>query len=98
LPPQAAAAPPSSARRSGGRQSKGRSNPFEFRKYGHIHGSSIGQGHCRIDIRYRHQATAHIVIPHDGQQATMKNVNLLAECPPANEQRFDQLGKIRKIY
>ena len=32
----------------------------------------------------------------DGQQATMKNADLLAKRPPDNQQRFDQLGKIRQ--
>jgi hypothetical protein len=39
--------------------------------------------------RHRHQAPARLIVPHDGQQATMKNADLLAKRPPDNEQRFD---------
>ena len=34
----------------------------------------------------------------DSQQATMKNADLLAKCPPNDQQRFDQLGKIREAF
>jgi hypothetical protein len=56
---------------------------------GHVDGSAIGQRHHRADTGYRHQAPAHIIIPDDGQQPTMKNADLLAKRPPDNEQRFD---------
>ena len=56
---------------------------------GHVDGSAIGQRHHRANTRDRHQAPAHLIIPDDGQQATMKNADLLAKRPPDNEQRFD---------
>jgi hypothetical protein len=34
----------------------------------------------------------------DSQQATMKNADLLAKRPPDDQQRFDQLGKIREAF
>jgi hypothetical protein len=81
------------------RQSEVRSNRFGTSKTRrHINRRAIGQCDDRADARYRHQATAHIVIPDDGQQATMKNANLFAERPADNEQGFDQLGKIWEIF
>jgi hypothetical protein len=52
-------------------------------------GTSIGQRHHRADTGDRHQAPAHLIIPDDGQQATMQNADLLAKRPPDHEQWFD---------
>jgi len=41
------------------------------------------------DTRDRHQSPTNIIIPDDGQQATMKNADLLAKRLPDNEQRLD---------
>src|SRR6202022_212233 len=41
----------------------------------HVDGSAIGQRHHRADTRHRHQAPAHLIVPHDGPQATMKNAD-----------------------
>ena len=46
---------------------------------GHVDGSAIGQRHHRANTRDRHQAPAHLIIPDDGQQATMTAADLLAE-------------------
>ena len=41
-------------------------------------GGAIGQRHCRTDARNRHQAPAHLVLPHDGRQAAVQDAELLA--------------------
>jgi hypothetical protein len=38
---------------------------------GDTDGGAIGQRHHGADTRGRHQAPAHLIIPDDGQQATM---------------------------
>jgi hypothetical protein len=52
--------------------------------------SAMGQRYHWPDTGSRHQAPAYVVIPDDGQQATVQDADLLAEDPPDNEQRFDQ--------
>src|SRR6202022_3981622 len=63
----------------------------------HVDGSAIGQRHHRADTRHRHQTPAHLIVPDDGQQATMKHADLLAKRPPDNEPRFDQNSQIRQV-
>src|SRR6202790_4003765 len=63
----------------------------------HVDGGAIGQRHHRADTRHRHQAPAYLIVPDDGQQATMKHADLLAKRPPDNEQRFDQNSQIRQV-
>jgi hypothetical protein len=46
---------------------------------GYVAGGAIGQRHHSADAGHRHQAPAHIIMAHDGQQATMKNADLLAK-------------------
>src|ERR1700676_1404657 len=63
----------------------------------HVDGGAIGQRHHRADTRHRHQAPAYLIVPDDGQQATMKHADLLAKRPLDNEQRFDQNSQIRQV-
>jgi hypothetical protein len=44
----------------------------------HIDGSAIGQRHHRADTGGRHQAPAHLVVSHDGQQAAVQDDDLFA--------------------
>ena len=55
----------------------------------HIDGGAIGQRHHRANTGDRHQAPAHIIISHDGQQAAVQDADLLAKRTPDNEQRLD---------
>jgi hypothetical protein len=55
----------------------------------HVDGSAVGQRHHRSDTRDCHHSPTNIIIPDDGQQATMKNADLLAKRLPDNEQRLD---------
>jgi hypothetical protein len=67
---------------------------------GYVDGGAIGQRHHRADPRHRHQAPAHIISPDDGQQATMKNADLLAKRPPDNQQLSDSVyvGAVGYLY
>ncbi len=38
----------------------------------------------------RHQASADLIVPHDGQQTAVQDTELLVKHPPNNEKRFDQ--------
>jgi hypothetical protein len=44
----------------------------------HIDGSAIGQRHHRADTGGRHQAPAHLVVSHDGQQSAVQDDDLFA--------------------
>jgi hypothetical protein len=48
----------------------------------------------QTDTRGRHQAPAHLIVLHDGQQATVQNAELLAQHSPDNKQRFNEDGQI----
>ena len=63
----------------------------------HVDGSAIGQRHHRADAGGRHQAPAHVIIPHERQQAAMQDDKLLAKRPPDNKQRFDQHSQIGQV-
>jgi hypothetical protein len=56
---------------------------------GYIDGGAIGQRHHGADAGGRHQALAHLVVSHDGQQAAVQDDDLFAKRPPDNEQRFN---------
>jgi hypothetical protein len=51
---------------------------------GHVDG-----GAARADNGDRHRATAHLIIPDEGQQAAMQDAELLAKRPPDNEKGFE---------
>ena len=75
----------------GARQSKYRPDGLGFAEPSrHVDRGAIGQRHHGADTRGRHQAPAHFIVPHDGQQAAMQDDKLLAKRPPDNKQRFDQ--------
>src|SRR5450631_3984069 len=64
---------------------------------GHVDRGAIGQRHHGTDTGSRHQAPAHLIVPHDGEQAAVQDAELLAKRPSDNEQWFDQSGYICKI-
>ena len=77
----------------GRRQSEHRPDRFGVPKAGgHVDSGAIGQRHHGADAGDRHQAPAHLIVPHDGQQAAVQDTELFAKYPPDNEQRFDQRG------
>ena len=47
--------------------------------------------------RGRHQASAHIIVPDDGQHAAMQDDDLLAQHSPDGEHRLNQYRQIGKI-
>ena len=61
---------------------------------GYVDGWRDRSAHHGADAGGRHQTSAHFVVPDDGQQATMQDDDLFAECPPDNEQGFDQPGQV----
>ena len=61
---------------------------------GYVDGWRDRSAHHGADAGGRHRASAHFVVPDDGQQATMQDDDLFAECPPDNEQGFDQPGQV----
>ena len=64
---------------------------------GYVDGGAIGQRHYGPDPRNRHQAPAHLIVPHDGQQAAMQDDDLFAKYPPDNEQWLDQRGQVGEV-
>src|SRR5581483_3396254 len=45
----------------------------------------IGQCYHRADTGEGHQASAHLIVADNGQQAPVQNADLLAQYPPHNE-------------
>src|ERR1017187_3526359 len=64
---------------------------------GDVGRGSIGQRHHGANTGRRHQASAHLIVQHDGEQAAVQDAELLAKRPSDNEQWFDQSGYIWKI-
>ena len=64
---------------------------------GHIDGGTVSQRHHRANARDRHQAPAHLIIPHDSQQAAMQDDDLFAQHPPDNEHGFDQHRQVGEV-
>src|ERR1019366_291219 len=52
------------------------------------HGANTGR---------RHQAPAHLIVPHNGEQAAVQDAELLAKRPSDNKQWFNHSGYIWKI-
>ena len=52
---------------------------------GYIYGGTIGERHHRADTGRRHQAPAHLIVPHDSEQAAVQDAELLAKRPSDNE-------------
>jgi integrase len=63
----------------------------------HIDSGTISQRHNGADTRHPHQAPAHLIVPHDGQQTAVQDGELLAQYPPYHQQRFHQNGQIRQV-
>jgi hypothetical protein len=59
---------------------------------GHVDSGTVGQRHYGTNTRDGHQAPAHLIVSHDGQQTAVQDAELLAQYPPYHEQRFDQNG------
>jgi hypothetical protein len=59
--------------------------------------STIGQRHHGADTGHRHQAPAHIIGPHDRQQAAVQDADLFAKYSPDNEQRLDQHDQVGEV-
>jgi hypothetical protein len=75
----------------GWRQSKYRPDRLGVPKASwYVDGGGIGQRYHGADTRYRHQAPAHVIVPHDGQQTAMQDADLLAKHSPDNQQRVHQ--------
>src|SRR5262245_8976733 len=82
----------------GARQPKHGPDCFRFAKpSGHVDRGAIGQRHHGPDTRGRHQAPAHLIVPHDGQQVAMQDDDLLPKNLADNEQRFDQRRQVGKV-
>ena len=82
----------------GARQSKHGTNCLGFAEPSrHVDSGAIGQCHHWTDARGRYQATAHFIVPNDGQQAAMQDDELLAKRPPDDQQRFDQHGQVGHV-
>src|SRR6266478_6397916 len=56
-----------------------------------------GHPRCWSRSSAGHQAPAHLIVSHDGQQTAMQDAELLAQYSPYQEQRFDQDGEIRQV-
>jgi hypothetical protein len=68
-----------------------------FKAGWHVDCGAIGQRHYRPNVRHRHQAPAHVIVPDNSQQAAMQEVELLTQYPPDNEQRFHQQDQVGKV-
>ena len=53
--------------------------------------------HHWADPGHRHQTTAYIIVPDDGQQAAMQDAKLFAKRPPDNEKRSTRESQIRNV-
>ena len=65
--------------------------------FGRVDSSAISQCHHGADTGGRHQAPAHRIVPHDGQQTAMQDDGLFAERPPDDQQWFDQYSQVGKV-
>ena len=52
---------------------------------------------CLLLMWWTVPAPAHLIVPHDGQQAAMQDDDLFAKYPPDNEQWLDQLGQVGEV-
>src|SRR5208282_4485442 len=51
----------------------------------------------RANTGNRHQASAHVIVPHDDQQAAVQDPDLRAQHPPDNEQRLNQNSQVGEV-
>src|SRR5450759_2065297 len=64
---------------------------------GNVDGGAIGQRHHGADPGHRHQPPAHLIGPHDSEQAAMLDDELLAKYAPDDKQRFNQLSQVGQV-
>ena len=80
---QRALSRPTCSNRLGGAAAAGRRHHFLSVLHralsGNVDGGAIGQRHHGANTGGRYQAPAHLIVPHDGQQTTMQDDELLAK-------------------